>query len=79
MILLDIWLPGMDGIQVVKHVRQDKRISNLPIVALTANAMPGDRERYLAAGFTAYISKPIVHVDEFVKTLRQILNDSQLN
>ncbi len=60
LVLLDISLPGMDGNEVLAHIRADKRVSRLPVIALTAHAMSGDRERYLAAGFDDYISKPIV-------------------
>ncbi len=60
LVLLDISLPGMDGNEVLARIRADERIRRLPVIALTAHAMAGDRERYLAAGFDDYISKPIV-------------------
>lgn len=60
LVLLDISLPGMDGNEVLARIRADERIRRLPVIALTAHAMSGDRERYLAAGFDDYISKPIV-------------------
>ncbi len=60
LVLLDISLPGMDGHEVLARIRADERIRRLPVIALTAHAMSGDRERYLAAGFDDYISKPIV-------------------
>ena len=59
LIVLDIEMPGMDGVEVLRHVREDAQLASRPIVALTAAAMTGDRERLLAAGFTGYISKPI--------------------
>jgi CheY-like chemotaxis protein len=60
LVLLDISLPGLDGPAVLARLRQDPALSRLPVVALTAHAMAGDRERYLALGFDDYVTKPIV-------------------
>lgn len=60
LVLLDISLPGMDGVEVLARLREDARTSRLPVVALTAHAMAGDRETYLRAGFDDYVTKPIV-------------------
>jgi two-component system cell cycle response regulator DivK len=59
LVLLDIDMPGLDGLSVVKRIRQDAGYAELPVVAVTAFAMEGDRERGLAAGFTAYLTKPV--------------------
>jgi CheY-like chemotaxis protein len=59
LILIDISLPGMDGLAATRILRQDPTTRDIPIVALTAHAMKGDREKILAAGCTGYISKPI--------------------
>lgn len=60
LVLLDISLPEMDGTEVLRRMRVDLRLCDLPVIALTAHAMTGDRERFLAAGFDDYVSKPIV-------------------
>ncbi|MDO8450112.1 MAG: response regulator [Rhodoferax sp.] len=59
LILLDIQLPGMDGYAVARALRSDPKLAATPIVAVTSYAMPGDRERCLAAGCNGYIEKPI--------------------
>lgn len=64
LVLLDISLPGMDGIEVLSRIRAAERLRHLPVIALTAHVMAGDRERLLAEGFDEYVSKPIV--DEMV-------------
>ena len=59
LILLDIGLPGMDGLEVVGRIKADVELRCTPVIALTASAMRGDRERFLAAGCDDYLSKPI--------------------
>jgi len=70
LVLMDIQLPDIDGVEALGRLRADARTASIPVVALTAQAMHGDRERFLDAGFDAYISKP-VDVLEFVKTVKQ--------
>lgn len=59
LVVLDVHMPGLDGFEVMTALRQDARYSSLPVVALTASAMQGDRERALRAGFIDYMTKPI--------------------
>ena len=59
LVLLDIDMPGLDGLSVVKRIRQDPALNDLPVVAVTAFAMDGDREKAMGAGFTAYVTKPV--------------------
>jgi CheY-like chemotaxis protein len=59
LILMDIHLPGVDGLSVVQELKGDARTSAIPILALTAHAMRGDKDRFLQAGCDGYISKPI--------------------
>lgn len=59
LIILDLHMPGVDGFGVLAELRRDGQFATTPIMALTASAMQGDRERALAAGFDSYVSKPL--------------------
>jgi CheY-like chemotaxis protein len=59
LVLLDIEMPELDGISVVRRIRQDPRFTSLPILAVTADAMQGTEERILKEGFSGYLTKPI--------------------
>jgi CheY-like chemotaxis protein len=59
LILLDLQMPVRNGYQVLEELRQDPRFAAIPIVAVTASAMQGDREKALAAGFDGYLTKPL--------------------
>ena len=70
LVLMDIQLPDIDGVEALRRLRVDARSASLPVLALTAQAMEGDRERFLAAGFDGYLSKP-VDIAEFVTTVKR--------
>jgi CheY-like chemotaxis protein/anti-sigma regulatory factor (Ser/Thr protein kinase) len=71
LIVMDIQMPDMDGREAIRHIRADKQIHEIPIIALTALAMPGDREQCLAAGADEYLSKPVglKTLDEIIRNL----------
>src|SRR6185312_8916446 len=70
LVLMDIQLPDIGGVEALGRLRADERTASLPVVALTAQAMDGDRERFLAAGFNGYVSKP-VNVSDLIATVKQ--------
>jgi len=76
LVLLDISLPGMDGTAVLEWVRSQERLKNLPVIALTAHAMSGDRERYLEMGFDEYVTKPIVDEEVLIGAIERLLAES---
>lgn len=73
LVLLDISLPGMDGNEILQRIRGDVALRQLPVIALTAHAMAGDREKFLAAGFDDYITKPIVDETLLFSSIRRLL------
>ena len=72
-VLLDVSLPGMDGLEVLARMRGDPLLRDVPVVAVTAHAMAGDRERYLAAGFDGYVPKPIVDDQVLIDAVETLL------
>jgi CheY-like chemotaxis protein len=73
-ILMDINLPGISGIEALRMLREDPTTAHIPVMALSANAMPRDIEKGLQAGFFRYLTKPI-KVYEFMETLDGVLQD----
>jgi len=73
LVLMDIQMPVIDGIEAIKQIRLNPNLVNIPIIALTALAMVGDRERCLAAGANEYLSKPI-KFRQLNSTIQQILS-----
>jgi two-component system cell cycle response regulator DivK len=72
-ILMDIQLPGMDGISALRRLRIDPTTQRIPVIAVTASAMPQDRQEILAAGFDGYQTKPI-SVKEILAEVRKVLD-----
>ena len=70
LVLMDVQLPGIDGVETLTRLRTDARTASIPVLALTAQAMGGDRERFLDAGFDGYLSKPI-DIVELIQAVRE--------
>ena len=74
LVLLDISLPGMDGTEVLRKLRAESGLPRFPVIALTAHAMAGDCEKYLALGFDDYVSKPIVDETALLDAIQRCLH-----
>ena len=70
LVLMDVRLPGIDGIEALARLRRDEQTTSITVLALTAQAMIGDREQFLDAGFDGYLAKP-VDVDELIQTVKE--------
>jgi two-component system cell cycle response regulator DivK len=70
LVLMDIQLPDLDGVEALRRLRTDARTAAIPVLAVTAQAMQGDAERFLAAGFDGYVPKP-VNIGELIGTVRE--------
>jgi CheY-like chemotaxis protein len=73
LVLMDISLPGMDGIEILKQMRANDKLKKIPVIALTAHAMYGDLEKYIVYGFDNYLSKPIVDEEVLFWTIEKLL------
>jgi len=71
-VLMDIQLPGINGIEAFKQLRADPKTARIPVVALTASVTPTDRSAITAAGFDAFVSKPI-NLKEFLDTVKRLV------
>ena len=70
LVLMDIQLADMDGLEALRRLREDSQTASIPVLALTAQAMKGDRERFMEAGFDGYLAKP-VDIDELIAAVRE--------
>ena len=72
LVLMDIRLPGIDGVEALRRLRADETTREIPVMAMTASVMSADRQKIIAAGFEAYQSKPI-NVTDFIAAVAQLL------
>jgi CheY-like chemotaxis protein len=77
LVLMDLQLPGIDGMEALRRLRESPRTAGIPVVAVTAQAMKQDRERALEAGFDGYVEKPI-SVRAFPGQVRGFLSDEEV-
>ena len=73
--LMDVQLPDIDGVEALRRLRADERTAATPVLAVTAQAMQGDQERFLAAGFDGYFTKP-VDIAEFVTAVKRYCEEA---
>lgn len=71
--IFDISLPDMDGVELLREIKKIPELQSIPVIAMTSHAMKGDEERFLAAGFNAYISKPIVDENALLDVINKQL------
>ena len=76
LVLMDIQLPGINGIDAFKQIRADPRTARVPVIALTASVTPTDRSQITAAGFDAFVGKPI-NLKEFVETVKRLVEGAK--
>jgi two-component system, cell cycle response regulator DivK len=77
LILMDINLPDIDGIEATRQLKSCSELANIPVIALTANAMHGDRERFMSSGCDGYIAKPIAR-RELLDAISELLNQTRV-
>ncbi len=78
LIVMDIQLPGIDGLEVTKWLKDDENLKSIPVIAVTAFAMKGDEEKILESGCDAYITKPI-SMSNFLQTIERFVNQQDPN
>lgn len=79
LVLMDISLPEMDGEEVLAKLREHEHLKNLPVIALTAHAMAGDREKFLEQGFDDYMTKPIVDEAALISMINGWIEKRQID
>lgn len=75
LVLLDVQMPGMDGFEVLARLRSRRATAHIPVVAVSANALPGDVEAAMKAGFSAYLTKPL-GLEELLLMVQRMLRES---
>jgi two-component system cell cycle response regulator DivK len=75
LIVMDIRLPGIDGLEATRHLKSGNATAGIPVITVTAQAMPGDEEKILEAGCQAYLAKPL-RFKEFVSLVKTLLGDA---
>jgi two-component system, cell cycle response regulator DivK len=75
LVLMDVRLPDMDGVEALRRLRMDVRTASIPVLAVTAQAMKGDRERFKEAGFNGYLSKPL-DIEELLATVARLCGEA---
>ncbi|MBA3655889.1 MAG: response regulator [Gemmatimonadaceae bacterium] len=73
LVLLDISLPQMDGSEVLRRMKEDDRLADIPVIALTAHAGPADRDRFISEGFDDYITKPILDEQVLISAIDRLI------
>ena len=76
LILMDIQLPDIDGIEALRRIRADAALDAVPVVAVSASVMPDDKQKIVTSGFDAFVSKPI-NLKQFVETVERFVNDGR--
>jgi two-component system cell cycle response regulator DivK len=76
LILMDIQLPDIDGIEALRRIRADAALDVVPVVAVSASVMPEDKQKIVTSGFDAFVSKPI-NLKQFVETVERFVNDGR--
>jgi CheY-like chemotaxis protein len=74
LVLMDIGLPGIDGFEAMRQLKADETTNHIPVIAISANAMPHDVEKGREAGFMSYLTKPI-DIEELLDIVKQVLSD----
>jgi CheY-like chemotaxis protein len=75
-VLLDISMPRLDGMSVINEIRHDPTLSGIPVIAVTAHAMQGDREKFLSSGFNDYVAKPILNIEALRSLIQNVIEAS---
>ena len=74
LILMDIQLPGIDGVEALRRIREDRALDAVPVIAISASVMPDDQRHIVASGFDAFLTKPI-SLKPFLATVERFLKD----